>query len=106
MQVLHKISHSIICLLVFFSLQSCMFMSKSPPAKLDIVYIGGEQLNPDINDRPSPLVVTVCQLKSTTTFKNTDFFNLSNQLKLTLTDDLLQQEQIEVRPSQTITMTQ
>lgn len=74
--------------------------SKSNIHYLPITYIADNQINPDIYNKPSPLVVTVFQLKSLTNFKNSDFFSLYQKPKITLGDDYLSQEQIEIRPNQ------
>lgn len=55
-------------------------------------------INPDNNDRPSPLVIRVYELSARNAFQNSDFFNLYDDAERTLGDDLLSVEDIVVRP--------
>ena len=47
-----------------------------PPTMLKLVFIAAPDLNPDGDNRPSPLVVRLYELKSPTVFENADFFTL------------------------------
>lgn len=62
-------------------------------------YIASEQLNPDLTNHPSPLVVNLYQLKTDTKFKDADFFKLFNDSKTFLGQDLLTEDQVEVKPN-------
>ncbi len=59
-----------------------------------------EDVNPDGNGRPSPVVVKIYQLKSNTRFEQADFFPLSEDTKATLQDDLLAVEEIILTPGE------
>ncbi len=80
--------------------------SSAHNSTLTTICIADSQLNPDINNRPSPLVLTMYQLKSITGFKNADFFPLYDKPNKTLGNDLLHREQIEIKPSQRLVITQ
>ena len=69
-------------------------------SKLNTSYYASLDLNPDLNARPSPLVVWVYQLKSLSSFQDLDYFALDTDAKLALGDALLFQEMIELRPNQ------
>lgn len=74
--------------------------------RLTTVYIASSYINPDINDQPSPLVVTLYQLKTDAVFKDADFFSVYNDPKATLGDDLIMRDQVEIEPNQKITKIQ
>lgn len=74
--------------------------------KLTTIYVASSYINPDINDQPSPLVVTLYQLRADSVFKDADFFSIYNNPKVTLGDDLIVRDQIEIEPNQKITKIQ
>jgi type VI secretion lipoprotein, VC_A0113 family len=86
--------------------QSCSTKKVPLPPTLIINYIAGPNLNPDINSVPSPVVISVFELKNMTAFKNADFFALNDNPQKILGDDFISQTQIEARPGQTTTTTQ
>jgi len=53
--------------------------------------------NPDLRGRPSPIVVRVYELKSTSTFNNADFFSLFDSESETLAGDLIGREEYDLR---------
>jgi type VI secretion system protein VasD len=55
-------------------------------------------LNPDVNGRPSPLVVTIYQLKNAYKFKQADYESLAINSAKVLGGDLIDQSSIEIRP--------
>ena len=71
----------------------------------DLVFHVAEDVNPDLNDRPSPVVVTIYELSSRTIFDNQDFFSLYENSKAILGPDLLTQQELELQPEQKITQT-
>ncbi|CAO3423967.1 T6SS secretion lipoprotein TssJ (VasD) [Azospirillum doebereinerae] len=68
--------------------------------------VGAQGLNPDPNDRPSPVMLRVYQLGPSDAFANADFFQIIDQDKATLGPTLLDRQEIAVAPesSQTITI--
>jgi type VI secretion system protein VasD len=58
-------------------------------------------LNPDLNGRPSPLVVRVYELKSLSVFNNADFFNLFEQDVALLGDELQMRDEFSFQPGET-----
>ena len=86
---------------VAFVLASC---SGTPEAKL---YLNSAQyLNPDINGRPSPVVLSVYELKSAYSFKQASYYALSSNLAKTLGPNLIDKQTIEIRPNSSKTFTQ
>lgn len=84
------------------SLAGCAALSPySSMTKLDLSLAGSDQLNPDLNGRPSPIVVRLMELKHPVAFENADFFSLYQRPKEALTPDLVTQEELELRPGET-----
>jgi type VI secretion system protein VasD len=56
---------------------------------VELEFIASEELNPDADDRPSPLVITVFKLGDDHQFEREDFLNLYEQPRESLGPDLL-----------------
>jgi type VI secretion system protein VasD len=69
--------------------------------KLDLSVEGSEALNPDLNGRPSPIVLRLMALKHPVAFENTDFFSLYQRPREALAPDLITVEELELRPGET-----
>ncbi|WP_434673231.1 type VI secretion system lipoprotein TssJ [Pseudomonas sp. R1-15] len=74
----------------------------STMTKLNLTLIAGNQLNPDLNGRPSPVVVRLLELKHPVAFENADFFSLYERARETLSPDLIASEELELRPGETV----
>ncbi len=59
-----------------------------------------EDLNPDLNGRPSPLVVRFYELKSLSVFNRADFFNLFEQDVALLGDELQMRDEFAFQPGE------
>jgi type VI secretion system protein VasD len=57
-------------------------------------------INPDLNDRPSPVAVAIFQLKSVTRFNKADYFALYDPAANVLADDLVSREQVSMQPGE------
>jgi len=57
--------------------------------------------NPDLDGRPSPVVVRVYELKSLGAFNSADFLSLFERESETLGADLVGREEYDVRPAET-----
>lgn len=93
-----KILHRIIILMV---LQCGLFgcsSDKLPTMELHVH--AAPYLNPNINDQPSPVVVTVYQLKSATAFQQANFYTIENDPTAILDGDLLDKYEFEIEPDQ------
>lgn len=73
----------------------------SKMTKLDLTLSASDQLNPDLNGRPSPIVVRLIELKNPVAFENADFFSLYERAKESLAPDLVASEELELRPGET-----
>ncbi len=82
-------------------LSGCSALSpNSDLTKLDLSLQGSDQLNPDLNGRPSPIVIRLLELKHPVAFENADFFSLYQRPKEALSPDLVIQEELELRPGE------
>ncbi|WP_295465322.1 type VI secretion system lipoprotein TssJ [uncultured Pseudomonas sp.] len=81
-------------------LGACASQKTPDPTLLDLTLKGGEDLNPDLNGRPSPLVVRLVELKNPVGFENADFFPLYDNAKQVLAPDWVAEEEIELRPGE------
>lgn len=93
-----------IILFCTFTISGCSWFQGSPHA--DITFKSANYLNPDMNGRPSPVVVTLYQLKSAYTFKQADAASLMADSAKILGSDLIDKNTIEIRPNSTQNITQ
>lgn len=68
--------------------------------KLDLALSTSDQLNPDLDGRPSPIVVRLFELKHPVAFENADFFSLYERPRETLSPDFVASEELELRPGE------
>jgi type VI secretion system protein VasD len=71
---------------------------KPQPIKMNIVV--SADVNPDAENRPSPIVVRVYQLKDDAAFKDADFFTLYDKEQATLAAALVSREEFELAPGE------
>ncbi len=69
--------------------------------KADITLSTSENVNPDMNGRPSPVRLFIYELKSTTAFNNADFFSLYDSSIAALGTELVNREDLELKPGET-----
>ncbi|CAH0129018.1 type VI secretion system lipoprotein TssJ [Pseudomonas brassicacearum] len=74
----------------------------STMTKLNLTLTANDQLNPDLNGRPSPVVVRLFELRHPVAFENSDFFSLYERARETLAPDLVSSEELELRPGETV----
>ncbi|WP_237885121.1 type VI secretion system lipoprotein TssJ [Pseudomonas sp. PGPR40] len=90
-------------LIVLVLLAGCSSLSPySTATKLNLKLTASDQLNPDLNGRPSPIVVRLFELKHPVAFENADFFSLYERARESLAPDLVASEELELRPGETI----
>lgn len=84
-------------------LVSCSALSPySNVTKLNLKLTASDQVNPDLNGRPSPVVVRLFELKHPVAFENADFFSLYERAKESLAPDMVASEELELRPGETV----
>lgn len=64
--------------------------------------VAASNINPNIRDQASPVVVKIFQLKSIKKFNSASYLTLTKDAKAYLGSDLIQVESIIVRPKQTL----
>ncbi|WP_338497236.1 type VI secretion system lipoprotein TssJ [Pseudomonas sp. WP18] len=74
----------------------------STMTKLNLTLAASDQLNPDLNGRPSPVVVRLFELRQPVAFENADFFSLYERARETLSPDLVDSEELELRPGDSV----
>lgn len=74
----------------------------SSVTKLNLKLTASDQLNPDLNGRPSPVVVRLFELKHPVAFESADFVSLYERSKETLAPDIGATEELELRPGETL----
>lgn len=88
-------------LAALLALGGCSALSPySQMTKLDLSLNGSERLNPDLNGRPSPIVLRLIELKHPVAFQSADFFSLYQRPKEALAPDLVTLEELELRPGE------
>jgi type VI secretion system protein VasD len=92
---------SLAMLAALLVLSGCSALSPySSLTKLDLTLKGSVELNPDLNGRPSPIVVRLVELKHPVTFETADFFSLYQSPKEILSPDMVAIEELELRPGE------
>ncbi|WP_426131992.1 type VI secretion system lipoprotein TssJ [Pseudomonas sp. DWP1b1] len=82
-------------------LAGCSTLSPfSTLTKLDLTLIAGDEVNPDLHGRPSPVVVQLLELRHPVAFENADFFSLYSRAEQTLAKDWVSGEEWELRPGE------
>ncbi len=96
--------HRFTCLALLaalLSLTGCSALSPfSDMTKLDLTLNGSDELNPDLNGRPSPIVLRLIELKHPVAFESADFFSLYQRPKEALSPDMVVLEELELRPGE------
>ena len=96
----------ILSLSTIFLLSGCgVFGGSSEPVTLDLTISASKKLNPDIENRASPIVIRIYQLTQIDTFNNSDFFALYENDQTLLAKDLKYREELEIQPGQSTTKT-
>jgi type VI secretion system protein VasD len=78
---------------------------RTQPVSVIVSFSAARNLNPDMNGRPSPAVITVLKLKSSTTFMATDYFTLTEGDKGSLGGDILFKESFSMQPGESMNKT-
>ena len=76
-----------------------------PPTIVQLTVKAGPNINPDADNRPSPVVLRAYQLAATDSFEKADFFQLYDKDAATLGADMADRQEISVAPGDTKTVT-
>ncbi len=74
--------------------------NKQEITAISVDIIATSNLNPDVNSRPSPVVVRIYQLKTPGKFETADFNSLYNNDAATLGSDLVKRDEYILRPGE------
>ena len=98
-----RLFHTLLACAALVLMAGCSTLSPySTLTKVNLKLQASDQLNPDLNGRPSPVVVSLCELKHPVAFENADFFSLYEHAKEALSPDMVASEQLELRPGETL----
>ncbi|WP_025129823.1 type VI secretion system lipoprotein TssJ [Pseudomonas sp. PH1b] len=99
----HRFRQALTVLMALALLTGCASMSPySTLTKLNLKLSASDRLNPDLNGRPSPIVVRLMELKHPVAFENADFFSLYERARESLAPDLVASEELELRPGESL----
>lgn len=91
---------ALMSLLLSLALSGCSFKQSTPTTRIDLHLTGSAKLNPDLQGRPSPIVLRLYELKHPVAFEHSEFFMLYQQPQETLSMDLVAHEELELRPGE------
>jgi type VI secretion system protein VasD len=74
---------------------------KPKPTLLEAILVSSASINPDLNGRPSPVLVRVFVLKNSASFESADMIALFEHERDALAADLIDKEEIVVKPDET-----
>ena len=78
---------------------------KPQPVNLKLNITASADVNPDAQNRPSPVVIRIYQLKDDAAFKGADFFALYDKEEATLAAALVSRVEFELAPGEKKTVT-
>ncbi|MDF5525712.1 type VI secretion system lipoprotein TssJ [Vibrio parahaemolyticus] len=87
-------------LFIFLVLMGCSAANLVVDPYADLEITANHNINPDSNGRPSPVVVYVFELTSTTLFESQDFFSIYEEHEKVLGPDLVNKYEISLTPGQ------
>ncbi|KXO08346.1 Type VI secretion lipoprotein/VasD [Moritella sp. JT01] len=87
-------------MLAVSSLAGCSMMNFVITPSTTLNFVASRSLNPDIETRPSPVVVKIFQLASRGPIETADFFSLYSDYEEILGPELLEKEELVFNPGQ------
>jgi type VI secretion system protein VasD len=103
MIVMSRVTAALLCAVIGL-LGGCSLSPFSTLTKLDLTLTASERVNPDIHGRPSPIVVRLMELRHPVAFEHADFFSLYGHGAQALPKDLVNLEELELRPGDHTTL--
>jgi len=88
----------LLALLLLTSISGCTVANYVVPAYSTLTFDVSNKANPDLNGRPSPVVIYVYELTSNTLFENQDFFSLYENAETVLGPDLVAKKEFTFSP--------
>lgn len=93
-----------ILLILLFGCNSAPEKPDTQAFSVDTKIAVSAEVNPDINNRPSPIVVRIFELKNLGNYTESDFYDLFENYESVLGGDLLASEQFHLKPGDTHTL--
>ncbi|MBD1556920.1 type VI secretion system lipoprotein TssJ [Vibrio sp. S9_S30] len=93
-----KTKLSIVSLFFAFLLTGCSVANYVVPAYATLEFEVSNKANPDLNGRPSPVVIHVYEITSNTLFESQDFFALYEKPEEVLGPDLIHKQEFTFAP--------
>ena len=100
-KALRQLSYLLVCMLIMIGISACASSPMSLfPTKVKAQVLASHELNPDFNNRPSPVVVRIYELNSAATFNSAEFFQLYDEEAATLGGELIARQEFEISPGE------
>jgi type VI secretion system protein VasD len=93
-----------VLLLAAVALCGCAGPGLKPPTKVDVVLQATAGVNPDASGRPSPIALSVYELRAAGKFSAADFLSLHERADQTLAADLVRREEALLAPGESRTL--
>lgn len=71
------------------------------PTELEFAIVADGGINPNENGEPSPVLVRIYELKSTDAFETATFFDLLDNDRALIGEDLVTRREVELKPGET-----
>ncbi|EDM65999.1 hypothetical protein PE36_12227 [Moritella sp. PE36] len=101
----NRIIFMCLALLTVTSISGCSMMNFFVTPSTTLNFVASKNLNPDMETRPSPVVVKVFELASRGPIETADFFSLYSDYEQILGPELLNKEELVFNPGQQLTYT-
>jgi type VI secretion system protein VasD len=101
LRIVSRAAVATLCLSALLPLAGCSSTAKRVPVPYAIALTADPQVNPDANGRPSPIQITLYELKSGSTFESRDYFALQANPQAALGPELLNTDQVILKPGET-----
>lgn len=90
--------------LTLLALGGCARDKAPDPSPVELVLTASPEVNPDRNDRPSPVLVRVYELSSTGAFETADFFAVLEQDQAVIGSEMVNRWEFQLDPGETTTL--
>jgi type VI secretion system protein VasD len=81
-------------------LLGCASTGRDAATPYQIEFLADSNVNPDLKNRPSPIVVRVFELRADANFEASSFFSLQDNSEQTLGQELITVDRIIIRPGE------